>query len=67
MRPARDLDDRTGRAIGVGVELVVAGIAVGVQESGEASEMRLRSLAFAVGRIAEECRRRPRYLQSVQR
>ena len=50
MRPARHLDDGAGLPASI-VQLVVARIAVGLQEAAEPGEMRARSLTLAVGRV----------------
>ena len=55
MRPAAGLDNPSA-----GEQFVEPGIAVGVNDAAEILQMRLRMLAFAVGRVEEQSRRRPR-------
>src|SRR5690348_10498127 len=52
MRPAAGLDNAAADK-----QLVEPGIAVGVDDTAEVLQMRLRMLAFAVGRVEEQCRR----------
>src|SRR5215467_2640130 len=54
MRPAAGLDDATA-----GEQFIEPGIAVGVNDAAEVLQMRLRVLAFAVGRVEEQGRRLP--------
>jgi len=57
MRPARHLDDGSGLPASI-VQLLVSRIAIGLEKSAEAGEMRARSLALAVGRVEiGRCRR----------
>src|SRR5437660_3830670 len=57
MRPARRFDDPAGSSLGV-VEVIEAGIGVGLQDSGPAREMPARMLAAAVARIEKHGGRR---------
>jgi len=56
MHPTRRLDKRARLAIGL-VELVVAGIGVGLENPGIAGQMRVRVLAAAITRVIEHRRR----------
>ena len=55
MRPAAGLDDPAA-----GEQFIEPGIAVGMDDAAELLQMRLRMLAFAVGRVEEQGRRLPR-------
>src|SRR5271163_4645463 len=55
MRPAAGLDNPSA-----GEQLVEPGITVDVDDAAEVLQMRLRMFAFAVGRVEEQSRWRPR-------
>src|ERR1700676_4213456 len=42
-----------------GKQLVESGIAIGMDHAGEPLQVRPRVLALAIGRVEEQCRRRP--------
>ena len=54
MCPAASLDNPTA-----GEQFIEPGIAIGVNDAAELLQMRLRVLAFAVGRVEEQRRRFP--------
>src|ERR1700751_3684990 len=54
LRPPAGLDDPSSRE-----QSVEAGVSVGVQNPGEGLEVSPRMLALAIGRVEEQCRRRP--------
>ena len=54
MRPATGLDNPAA-----GEQFIEPGIAIGVNDAAEVLQMRLRMLAFAVGRVEEQRRRLP--------
>jgi len=58
-RACTRLDKRARLAIGL-VQLVVAGVGVGLENPGIAGQMRLRVLAAAIARVIEHRRRRGR-------
>src|SRR5436305_11261393 len=55
MRPAAGLDNPTADE-----QFIEPGVAVGVNDAAEVLQMRLRMLAFTVGRVEEQSRRWPR-------
>jgi len=59
VRPARDLGEPHRASVRIGRKQgVEPGIAVGMQEAAAVAEQRLGMLAFAIGRVAVEGRRR---------
>jgi hypothetical protein len=55
MRPAAGLDNPT-----TGEQFIEPRVTVGVDDAAEVLQMRLRMLAFAIRRVEEQSRRRPR-------